>query len=99
MGATSGAGTAYPKEAHEFIPGFCEIHVAQSSFLHSVLWIIICPLSFGHYMVCLSTNGLWVVLRYLKAVLTSLTLYISLYWTLFYIEKQYKFTFKDSFIV
>jgi hypothetical protein len=43
-------GTAYPKEAHEFIPGFCEIHVAQSSFLHSVLWIIICPLSFGHYM-------------------------------------------------
>jgi hypothetical protein len=31
MGATSGAGTAYPKEAHEFTPGFCEIHVAQSS--------------------------------------------------------------------
>ena len=45
-------------------------------------------LSFGHYMVCLSTNGLWVVLRYLKTVLTSLTLYICLYWTLFYIEKQ-----------
>ena len=57
MGATSGAGTAYPKEAHEFIPGFCEIHVAQSSFLCSVLSIIICPLSFGHYMVCLSTNA------------------------------------------
>jgi hypothetical protein len=32
-------------------------------------------LSFGHYMVCLSTNGLWVFLRYLK------TLYICLYWT------------------
>jgi hypothetical protein len=58
MGATSGAATAYPKEAHEFIPGFCEIHVAQSSFLCSVSWIIICPLSFGHYMVCLSINGL-----------------------------------------
>jgi len=27
MGATSAAGTAYPKEAHEFTPGFCEIHV------------------------------------------------------------------------
>jgi hypothetical protein len=37
MGATSGAGTAYPKEAHEFTPGFCEVHVAQSSFLCSVL--------------------------------------------------------------
>jgi hypothetical protein len=47
-----------------------------------------CPLSFGHYMVCLSTNGLWVVLRYLQTVLTNLTLYICLYWTLFYIEKQ-----------
>ena len=43
MGATSAAGTAYPEEAHEFTPGFCEIHVAQSSFLRSVLWIIICP--------------------------------------------------------
>jgi hypothetical protein len=46
MGATSGAGTAYPKEACEFTPGFCEIHVAQSSFLRSVLWIIICPFFF-----------------------------------------------------
>ena len=27
MGATSGAGTAYPKEAHELTPGFCEILV------------------------------------------------------------------------
>jgi hypothetical protein len=27
MGATSGAGTAYPKEAHKLTPGFCEIHV------------------------------------------------------------------------
>jgi hypothetical protein len=69
MGTTSGSGTAYPKEASEFTPGFCEIHVAQSSFL----WIIIFPLSFGH---CSLT------------VLTSLTLYICLYWTLFYIEKQ-----------
>jgi hypothetical protein len=46
MCATSGAGTAYPKEAHEFTPGFCEIHVAQSGFLCSVLLVIICPLSF-----------------------------------------------------
>ena len=80
MGVTSGTGTAYPKEAHEFTSGFCEIHVAQSSFLCSVLWIIICPLAFGHYMVCLSTNGLSVVLRYLKTVLTILILYICLYW-------------------
>jgi hypothetical protein len=58
MSATRGAATAYPKEAHEFIPGFCEIYVAQFSFLCSVSWIIICPLSFDHYMVCLSTNGL-----------------------------------------
>jgi hypothetical protein len=36
MGATSGAGTAYPKEAHQFTLGFCEIHVAQSSFLCSL---------------------------------------------------------------
>jgi hypothetical protein len=56
--------------------------------LCSVSWIIICPLSFGHYMVCLSINGLWVVLRYLKTVLTSLTLYIRLCWKLFYIAKQ-----------
>ena len=58
MGVTSEAGTACPKEAHEFTPVFCEIHVAQSSFLCSVLWIIIGPFSFGHYMVFLATNGL-----------------------------------------
>jgi hypothetical protein len=39
--------------------------------LCSVSWIIICPLSFDHYMVCLSTNGLWVVLWYLKTVTFS----------------------------
>jgi hypothetical protein len=64
----------------------------------SVFWLLY-GLSFGHYMVCRSTNGLWVFLRYLKTVLTSLTLYICLCWTLFYIEKQYNFTSKDSFIV
>jgi hypothetical protein len=58
MGVTSGAGTAYPKEVHEFTPGFCVIHVAQSSFMCSALWIIICHLSLGHYMVCRSTNGI-----------------------------------------
>ena len=58
MGVTVGPETAYPKGAHEFIPGFCEVRVAQSSFLCRVLEIIICPLYFGHYMVCRSTNGL-----------------------------------------
>jgi hypothetical protein len=58
MGVTSGAGTVYPKEAHEFTPVFYEIHVAQSSFLCSAFWIIICPHSLGHYMVCISTNGI-----------------------------------------
>ena len=29
-GATSGAGTAYPFRAPEFIPFFCGVHVAQS---------------------------------------------------------------------
>jgi hypothetical protein len=85
MGVTSGTGTAYPKEAHEFTSGFCEIHVAQSSFLCSVLWIIICPLAFGHYMVCFSTNGLWVVLRYLKLfLLSSYCIYVCIgcYFTL-----------------
>jgi hypothetical protein len=41
------------------------------TFLCSVLWIIICPLSFGQYMVCVSPNGLWLVLLYPKLFLIA----------------------------
>jgi hypothetical protein len=30
MGDTSGAGTVYPKEAHEFTPGFCKKRPTQT---------------------------------------------------------------------
>ena len=56
MCATSGAGIAYPSGASEF-SGIC---VLQSSFLRSVLYILICPFSFGHCFVYPSLiYGFW----------------------------------------
>ena len=90
MGATSGAGTAYRKGTHEFTPWFLWGRLLNLVSCVAFLEIIICPLSIGHNLVCLSTNGLKLDLRYLKIVLTSLTLYICLHWTLFYIGKKYR---------
>ncbi len=59
VGVTYGAGTANPFGASELILGFqlascCSIF----SFLCSVLYIIVCPFSFGHCIVCpISIDG------------------------------------------
>ena len=42
--------------------------VAQS-LVFSVLWIIVCPCSFGHCIVCPSTCGFWLFLWYLPIFL------------------------------
>ena len=46
-GATSGAGTANPSGAHEFIPCFSGVCVTQSFVKHC---LYICSFSFGHYI-------------------------------------------------
>ena len=55
MGATSGAGTAYPSGAPEFNPSFSGVRVTRSLVL-SVCFIdrclFLCPFSFGHCEVC-----------------------------------------------
>ena len=57
MGATSGAGTAYPSAAPEFIYVFSGIRDTQSLVLF--VWFVdrcfsFCPFSFGHCVVCSS---------------------------------------------
>jgi hypothetical protein len=67
MGATSGAATAYPSRAPEFIPSFwwsscCTIFC----FLCNASQIVVCPFSFGHCLVrpC-PIYGFWLPLWYL----------------------------------
>jgi hypothetical protein len=59
-GATSGAGTVYPFRTPElprvFRVGSC---CSVFSFLCRVLYIIVCPFSFCHCIVCLSMYGFW----------------------------------------
>ena len=52
MGSTVGAGTAYPSRAIEFTHGFRVVRVSQSLVFCVVLWITVCPFSFGHCIVC-----------------------------------------------
>jgi len=53
MGATSGAGTAYPSGAPEFTPGFCGVRVTQSisfmcMFCRSLFVLLAIVLSIHH---------------------------------------------------
>jgi hypothetical protein len=55
---TSGAGTAYPSGAPEFIPGFSGVHATRS--LVSYVCFVdrcfsFCTFSFGHCVVCSSS--------------------------------------------
>ena len=66
-GATYGAGTAYPSGAPEFTPGFwwcscCWIF----SFPCNVLYIVVCPFSFGRRIVCPPIYDSWLPLSIYK---------------------------------
>ena len=55
MGATSGAGTAFPSGTLEFRSGFSGVHVTRSLVLNVCFvdrCLSFCPFSFGHYVVC-----------------------------------------------
>jgi hypothetical protein len=67
MGATCGAGTAYPSRAPEFTPqGFSGVCVARSLvFCLYILLIIVCP--FGLCVACpFSIYGFCLLLWYLQ---------------------------------
>ena len=50
--------TRHPSSTHS--PRFSGIHVPQSSFLRSILYIVVCPFSFGRCFVCHSSiYGFW----------------------------------------
>ena len=76
MGATSGAGTAYPCGAPEFIPGFWwdslySIFSFMCMFCRSLF--VICTFSFGNCVVCSSSiYGLWLSLWYLQALFSPM---------------------------
>ena len=58
MGATSGAGTAYPSAAPEFIYVFSAIRDTQSLVLFVCFvdcCFSLCPFSLGHCVVCSSS--------------------------------------------
>jgi hypothetical protein len=58
MGATSGAGTAYPSGAPEFTPGFSGVRVTRSLVLYVCFvdrCLSFCAFSFGHCVVCSSS--------------------------------------------
>ena len=56
MGATCGAGTAYPSGAHEFTPVFSGVRISRSL----IFWVFFVdhgwPFSLGHCIVCHSSN-------------------------------------------
>ena len=57
MGATSGAGTAYPPGAAEFTSCFSGVRVTRSLVLcvcFAVCSLSFCMISFGHWVVCSS---------------------------------------------
>jgi hypothetical protein len=53
--ATSGGETSHPSGRADVIPGFCGIPVAQY-LVFCVVFVdqnlSVCPISFGHYIVC-----------------------------------------------
>ena len=74
LGATSRTGTAYPSRAPEFNPDFqwgsC---YSICSFLCGVLWIVVCPYSFGHCVVCPSSIYLLLLpIWYLQTLLDAM---------------------------
>jgi hypothetical protein len=75
MSATSGAGTAYPSGAPEFIPVFSGVRVTRSlvlcvGFVDRCLSF--CPFSFDHCVVCSSSiYGFWLPLWYLQTLLDT----------------------------
>jgi hypothetical protein len=72
MGATSGAGTAYPSGAPEFTPGFSGVRVTRSLVLYVCFvdrCLSFCAFSFGHCVVCSSsTYGFRLPLWYLQTL-------------------------------
>jgi hypothetical protein len=76
MGATSGAGTAYPSGAPEFTPGFSGVRVTRSLVLYVCFvdrCLSFCAFSFGHCVVCSSSiYGFWLPLWYLQTLLIYL---------------------------
>jgi hypothetical protein len=67
---TCGWGHAYLSGAPEFTPSFtwgscCSIF----SFLCNIFWIVVCPFSFGHGVVCPSIYGFWLLRWYLQPFL------------------------------
>jgi hypothetical protein len=73
MGATSGAGTAYPSAAPEFIYVFSGIRDTQSLVLFVCFvdcCFSLCPFSLGHCVVCSSSiYGFWLPLWCLQTLL------------------------------
>jgi hypothetical protein len=89
---TSGAGTANPSGAHEFIPRFLvEFVLLDLQFYVYVLYIVVCSFSFGHCVVWLT---LWYLQTFLKMSKTKncfwwyLEFFLVIYWVCFwrYIE-------------
>jgi hypothetical protein len=97
---TSGAGTANPSGAHEFIPRFLvEFVLLDLQFYVYVLYIVVCSFSFGHCVVWLP---LWYLQTFLKMSKTKkcfwwylefvsgdiLSFFLVIYWVCFwrYIE-------------
>jgi hypothetical protein len=67
---TCGWGPAHLSGAPEFTLSFkwgsrCSIF----SFLCNALWIVVCPFSFGHCVVCPSIYGFWLLRWYLQSFL------------------------------
>ena len=70
MGAISGAGSAYPSGAPEFIPVFSGVRVTRSLVLYECFvdrYLSFSTFSFGHCVVCSSSiYGFWLPLWYLQ---------------------------------
>jgi len=73
MGATSGAGTAYPFGVPEFTPVFSGVRFTRSlvfCVMFCRLLFVLCHFSFGHCDVCSSSiYGFWLPLWYLQSLL------------------------------
>jgi hypothetical protein len=82
-GARSGAGTANPS-------GFWwDLCCSIFSFLCNALWIVVCPFSFGHCIVCPSIYCFWLLLWYLVAIVLSILRFTAsgyscgIFWSLY----------------
>ena len=94
-GETYGAGTANPFGAPELILGFQLASCCLSfSFLCTVLYILVCPFSFGHCIVCpISIYGFWLMFWHLQTFLnkqyyTKRTIVITLFQYFFHIQSN-----------